>query len=258
MNKSPLLSIVIPLFNEQSTLERLFVRLTEISEQIRPTKVEFVFVDDHSVDGTFDVAQKLCRMHDNIKLIRLAQNSGSHAAICAGLSAASGDCAIFMAGDMQDPPELITEMISRWQAGNKIVWAARTVVEAQAPRDKFFSSFYWMIVHYLSGVDLPEGGVDFALMDRSVVDFVVQRWNKQTPIFLLIAESGLRSSVIFYKKAPRAGGKSGWTLKKKLRLVAQTLIYSFKPMRPLLFLGLKGVAPFEIERTYNAEGSLAR
>ncbi len=253
MKKNPLLSIVIPLFNEQSTLERLFVRLAEISAELRPTNVEFIFVDDHSVDGTFDVAQKLCQKHDNIKLIRLAQNSGSHAAICAGLSAASGDCAIFMAGDMQDPPELITEMISRWQNGDKIVWAARTVVEGQAGQDKAFSSLYWLIVHYLSGVHLPQGGVDFALMDRAVINFVVERWNKQTPIFLLIAESGLRSSVIFYKKAPRAGGKSGWTLKKKLRLAVQTLIYSFKPLRPLLFIGLEGVAPFEIERQFTAK-----
>ncbi|MBI4533439.1 MAG: glycosyltransferase family 2 protein [Candidatus Melainabacteria bacterium] len=231
------LSIVIPLFNEESNVNALYARLKMLTRQLAPCQVEVVFVDDHSHDKTFDVVSTLCHQNRNVRLLRLARNSGSHAAIMAGFEIASGQAVLFMAGDLQDPPELIAKMIKEWQKGHRIVWAARTQVKGQPVRDRLFSCLYWQLACYLANARLPASGVDFALLDRQVVEAVLAQRNRQAPIFLLIAETGLKPSVVAYMKQPRAGGKSGWTLRKKLALVVETLLFSVVPIRIMTVAG---------------------
>jgi polyisoprenyl-phosphate glycosyltransferase len=228
------ISIVLPMFNEEANVPVLLERLRTLEHSLNPVKVEFVFVDDNSRDRTYEQLKKLAHLLQNVKLIKLAKNAGSHAAIMCGLMESTGDAAIFMAGDLQDPPELLLDMISQWRHGYGIVWAARKQIEGIPLKDKMFSHGYWGIANFVSGAGFPAWGVDFALMDRTVIDYITPLAHQDVPLFLLIAETGFASTTVYYTKAKRESGRSGWTLRKKLRLVNHTLLYSIKPIRILL------------------------
>ncbi|HEY9783926.1 MAG TPA: glycosyltransferase family 2 protein [Candidatus Obscuribacterales bacterium] len=231
-SRPKLLSIVLPLFNEEDNLPVLMERLLEIRERLRPTQIEVILIDDGSTDETFARGSELCRQYDFVKMLRFEANAGSHAAISAGLAEASGECAVFLAGDLQDPPHLIPEMLRRWVEGDSIVWAARTRVEGKKAVDIGFSQCYWMLVSLLTGAKLPDSGLDFALLDKDALDALRPIAQSRCPLFLkILFLKGLRTSVVRYVKQARHSGKSGWTLRKKLNLVAQTLVYAFHPMR---------------------------
>lgn len=231
------LTIVIPLYNEESNIKGLFARLRQLEERLRPVGLEIVFVDDCSQDQTASLVKELCRQNENVRLIRFAKNSGSHAAIMAGVVASKGDCVMFIAGDLQDPPEIIPELLEKWRAGDSIVWAARTEVQGQKRQDTFFSSMYWLMVHHLNHLPIPKTGVDFFLIDRKVVESIAPRHDCNIPYFQIVAETGFKTGIVYYSKANRGGGKSGWTLKKKLILVLDTLLFSPVPLRAFTVLG---------------------
>lgn len=237
-----LLSIVVPLFNEESNIEALHRRLKQIEMRLKPTRTEIIFVDDCSQDRTWAVVSGLSRQHENVRSIRFAKNSGSHAAIMAGLVASSGDCAMFLAGDLQDPPELIPEMFEKWRQGTGIIWASRQQVPGQKRRDSFFSFLYWQLAHYQTGGSLPKRGVDFFLVDRKVIEAIAPGRHGRAPIFQMVADTGFKSAVVYYTKAERAGGKSGWTLKKKVALVFETLLFSPLALRAFTAAGAALVA----------------
>jgi polyisoprenyl-phosphate glycosyltransferase len=226
------------MFNEEANVPVLLERLRTLEQSLNPVKVEFVFVDDNSRDRTYEQLRKLAHLLQNVKLIKLAKNAGSHAAIMCGLMESTGDAAIFMAGDLQDPPELLLDMVKQWRDGYGVVWAARTQIEGIPLKDKVFSHGYWAIANFVSGAKFPNWGVDFALMDRMVIDYVTPLAHQDVPLFFLIAETGFSSTIVYYKKARRGSGRSGWTLRKKLRLVNHTLLYSIKPIRILLAICL--------------------
>lgn len=230
-----LLSIIVPLFNEESNVASLYARLRNIENRLSPTRVEIIFVDDCSQDATPIIAKDLCAQDPNLRFIRFAKNAGSHAAIMAGLANSTGDCAMFLAGDLQDPPELIPEMLERWKQGNGIVWAIRKAEPGR--RDRLFSTLYWKLAHYQTNGGLPDGGVDFFLVDRKAVEAIAPSSQCNAPIFQVVAQTGFRSASIHYTKANRAGGKSGWTLKKKFALVFETLLFSALTLRVFTALG---------------------
>ncbi len=235
--QATILTIVIPLYNEESNIKGLFVRLKQLEERLRPVGLEIVFVDDCSQDQTVNLVKELCRQNENVRLISFAKNSGSHAAIMAGVVASNGDCVMFIAGDLQDPPEIIPELLEKWRAGDSIVWAARTEVLGQKRQDTFFSSMYWLMVHHLNHLPIPKTGVDFFLIDRKVVEAIAPRHDCNIPYFQIVAETGFKTGIVYYSKANRGGGKSGWTLKKKLLLVLDTLLFSPVPLRAFTALG---------------------
>lgn len=228
--------MVIPLFNEQGNISRLFERLDEVSRALDRVDVEYVLVDDGSRDDTFAQATEIARGRKGVTVLRLARNYGSHAAIAAGLSNSHGDCALFIAGDLQDPPQIIPGMLAKWRSGSKVVWAARTMVQDQPFKDKFFSQCYWNLFNFTVDYPVPSGGVDFALMDRLVVEAIKKQAHLRVPIFAQITDTGFPHAVVSYTKNARASGKSGWTLSKKFGLVFQTLSCSVKPLRKIAFV----------------------
>lgn len=236
--KEAMLSVVIPLFNEGSNIRKLGEQLLSWEKELNNVTVEYVFVDDGSADDSLAFAIEIARQHSYASVIRLARNYGSHAAIAAGCSYAQGDCVVFIAGDLQDPPSLISKMLEQWQAGYKIVWAARTQVEGQAPLNALLSFCYWSLFNLLSEYRVPLGGVDFALIDRLVVQTFSKHSHSSKPIFSRIADTGFPCAVVQYTKNPRAFGKSGWTWKKRFALVFQTVFNSMVPIRVLSLIGI--------------------
>ncbi len=235
MSQGVTLSIVIPVYNEGDGLRLLAERLRNIADD----HTEVIFVDDHSADNSWDVLRELCGQNPAFRFLRLSRNSGSHIAILAGLEHARGDCAVFMAADLQDPPELIPKMLSLWRQGYKTVWAVRAAREGIPWIDRLFSrSFYWLLNRF-GEVTVPPDGADFALVDRAVISALVRSAGANPSLFCEIARIGFRQFEVPYTKEARQYGSTKWTLRKKLKLFADTFVsFSYAPLRAMSYVGL--------------------
>jgi glycosyltransferase involved in cell wall biosynthesis len=232
-----LITIIIPLYNEAENLALLKERLKILCFDGLEKKV--LFIDDHSTDKTTEILEDICSEIESFNFIRLSKNSGSHIAILAGMQYCKGDAVVFMAGDMQDPPELIPDMISKWRSGNDVVWAVRKNIEGVSGFSKFFSKGFYFLMNSFASVNFPPSGADFALIDRKVVSSVLQSAGSNPSLGGLIASVGFKQSEITYIKQARAFGKSKWTLNKKLQAFVDAFVaFSFAPMRIMIYTGM--------------------
>ncbi len=232
-----LISIIIPVYNEAENLIQLSNKFKEIS--FGDIDKEVIFVDDNSNDETLELLEKICIENNNFNYIRLSKNSGSHIAILAGMQNVKGDAVVFMAGDMQDPPELITSLIEMWQSGQDVVWAVRENIEGVTLLSKFLSKSFYSLMNTFTNVKFPPSGADFALMDKKVVNAVLQSTGSNPSLGGLIASVGFKQAEIKYIKKARAFGKSKWTLNKKLQAFIDAFVaFSFAPMRIMIYTGM--------------------
>jgi len=212
----------------------LHERLTAVFRQL---DWEWIIVDDHSRDNTFEVIERLVAIDPRVRGIRLAYNSGSHLAFTCGLRHASGEVAALMVADLQDPPELMIQMLERWRSGVQVVWAVRR----HQPGDGSGTQLYYWIMRNLVGMnDMPATGADFFLVDRVVIDAFLAAADRHVSIFALMMWLGFRREFIQYDKQPRTRGRSGWTLAKKLKLVVDSIV-GFSDF-PIWWLTYAGVA----------------
>ena len=229
-----MISLITPAFNEGSNLPMLHERLTSVFRQL---DWEWIIVDDHSRDNTFEVIERLVAIDPRVRGIRLAYNSGSHLAFTCGLRHASGEVAALMVADLQDPPELLIQMLERWRSGVQVVWAVRR----HQPGDGSGTQLYYWIMRKLVGMnDMPATGADFFLVDRVVIDAFLAAADRHVSIFALMMWLGFRREFIQYDKQPRTRGRSGWTLTKKLKLVVDSIV-GFSDF-PIWWLTYAGVA----------------
>jgi len=238
MNR-PQLSIVIPAFNEEAVLPALVERLRAFADRLSPLVTEIILVDDHSADRSMELLKQICRQDSRFHYARLAKNSGSHVAILAGLAQARGECAVFLAADLQDPPELILQMLDLWRAGHHVVWAVREEREGVSRVDLFLSNFFYRLLNLLGEVNLPPRGSDFALIGRKAVDALLKSTGSNPSIGGEIARLGFSAAQISYTKEKRAAGDSKWTLKHKLKAFADAFVsFSYAPLRAMSYLGM--------------------
>ncbi len=236
---APSLSIVFPVFNEEAVLPALVERLCSFAELLTPLVTEIILVDDHSADRSPLLLKELCQRDSRFRYARLARNSGSHVAILAGLAQARGECSVFLAADLQDPPELILQMLELWRAGHHVVWAVRDEREGTSRADLFLSNTFYRLLNLLGEVNLPPLGFDFALLDRKVVDALVKSAGSNPSIGGEIARLGFSSAQIAYTKEKRAAGDSKWTFKRKLKAFADAFVsFSYAPLRAMSYLGM--------------------
>jgi len=238
-SQSPTLSIVIPLFNEEAVLPILVERLRSFTERLTPLVTEIILVDDHSSDRSPELLKDICRNDARFRYARLAKNSGSHVAILAGLAQSRGDCAVFLAADLQDPPELILQMLDLWRAGHHVVWAVREERRGVSKIDVFLANAFYRLLNLLGEVNLPPRGSDFALLDRKAVDALLQSAGSDPSLGGEIARLGFSPAQISYAKESRAAGSSKWTLKRKLKAFADAFVsFSYAPLRTMSYLGM--------------------
>jgi dolichol-phosphate mannosyltransferase len=238
-SSSPSLSIVIPVFNEQAVLPALVQRLRALAGQVAPLVMEVILVDDHSSDGSPELLKEICRGDSLFRYARLAKNSGSHVAILAGLAQSRGACAVFLAADLQDPPERILQMLDLWRTGHHIVWAVREERQGVSRIDLFLSNFFYRLLNVLGEVNLPPRGSDFALLDRKAIDALLQSAGSDPSLGGEIARLGFSATQITYTKEQRAAGSSKWTLKRKLKAFADAFVsFSYAPLRVMSYLGM--------------------
>ncbi len=234
-----LTSIVTPAFNEAENLPVLYERLRAALEALEG-EWEWVIVDDHSRDATFATIARLAESDARVRGVRFARNFGSHAALTCGLHEAEGACVIALAADLQDPPEVIPELVAEWRRGAQVVWASRRARAGETATTLGFARLYYWIMRSVVGLtEMPATGADFFLVDRAVVDAFARFGESNTSILALLGWMGFRQATITYDKQARLHGRSGWTLKKKLELVANSVTsFSYAPIRVMSYLGL--------------------
>lgn len=233
------LSIVVPVYFNAGSLPHLFEKLLGVERQLASIgmELELIFVDDGSGDTSLDELMHIKKGRPDTKVIKLTRNFGAvHASKC-GFQFVTGDCFMILAADLQDPPELIMQMVEKWQAGSKF-----TICERISREDPLFSkiyatAFYWLL-HRLVISEYPEGGYDMALMDKSFLPHLVNSSkNLYTP--LLAYWLGYKPEIIHYHRAKREHGKSRWTFKKKFKAFLDVMLgFSVTPIRLISAVGV--------------------
>ncbi|HTM03495.1 MAG TPA: glycosyltransferase family 2 protein [Vicinamibacterales bacterium] len=232
-----MISILTPAFNESENLPALYQRLAAAMSALG-VDWEWLIVDDHSRDDTFAIVRGLVAADPRVRGLRLAHNSGSHVAIMCALHHVEGDAAVLLAADLQDPPEFLSALIEPWRAGAQVVWAVRRQHPGDRTHRGFAALYYWIMRKPVGMSEIPATGADFFLIDRVVIDAFRQSRERNTSVFALISWLGFRQAQIEYDKQPRASGRSGWTLARKITLVIDSITaFSDFPLRWCLYAG---------------------
>lgn len=237
-SSSAKLSLVIAAYNEEANLNRLYERIISVDWTAQGIEIEMLFVDDHSRDRTPEILRDLASRDPRVKWLRFSRNFGSHKAFTAGLEFASGDAAVILAADLQDPPECVPAMLEKWRDGAKVVWAVRGVREGESRFNKLSSHLYYMLMRRYAIADLPQTGADFLLMDRVVMDALRDSPERNTSLLALIQWMGFEQAQIIYTKEARSAGISKWTLSKRIKLAVDSFVsFSYMPIRLMSLMG---------------------
>ena len=233
------LSIVIPIYYNEENLRPLYQDIKEKIIDVIDFDYEIVMVDDGSGDGSWRVMQELAEQDTHIQIIHLSRNFGSHAAMLCGLTYSTGDCAVIKAADLQEPTELILEMYQQWKEGNNVVLAVR-----QDREDKsLFSELYYWMTRKVALPAMPSHGFDVFLVDRKVIRVLENLDEKNSAITGQILWSGFKTGTVYYIRKEREIGRSRWTLRKKVRLVFDTLFsFSTVPVTVVTWIGFLSCA----------------
>lgn len=231
------LSIIIPIYFNEDNLESLYKDIKEKVIDVIDHEYEIIMVDDGSDDNSYAAMRELALIDSNIKTYHLSRNFGSHAAILCGLEKCTGDCAVIKAADLQEPTELILQMVDNWKQGNNVVLALRQAREEGKGQTGFANLYYWL-VQKTSLPNMPGGGFDVYLLDRKVINVLLSLDEKNSALTCQILWSGFRTGYVYYVRKSRDIGKSRWTLKKKTKLLLDTLFsFSSLPIKLVITIG---------------------
>ncbi len=235
----PRIAIVVPVFNEHDNLRRFYEAVTDVMRSLAEYDWEFLFVDDGSRDGSFDVLNKLRAADDRVLALKFPRNFGSHIAIAAGIDYCRGDAAVILAADLQDPPALIRDFVARWREGFDVVWGARTGRDDSRAQSWAIAIFYRLVRRFAIPT-YPKGGTgSFCLISRPVIDAFRQCNERNRLTFGLIAWGGFRETQVPYHRPRRLIGSSSWTIGRMLKSAVDTFVsFSFLPIRAISFAGL--------------------
>lgn len=232
------LSVITAFHNEEQNLPLFRQRLSAVAGGLH-TEIEIVLVDDHSFDRSPEFVRQWRTEDPRVTYLRLSRNCGSHAAFSAGLAHCTGDCAVLLAADLQDPPEAILDLLEKWQQGFDVVWAARSRREGESWRTRMAAAVYYRLMRRLALPEMPSAGADFLLMDRKAIDAYNAIPEKNTSFLAMVLWMGFRQTTIEYVKQARHAGRSKWTLAKKLKLFIDSVVsFSYVPIRFMSLLGM--------------------
>jgi polyisoprenyl-phosphate glycosyltransferase len=232
----PQLSLVVPVFNEEAILPVFHQRATAVLQGCCDA-YEIIFVDDGSSDGSAEELQRLAANDPHLKVVSFSRNFGHQTAVTAGMNYSSGQAVVVIDGDLQDPPELIPDLVARWRDGYQVVYAVRrTRQESWAKRSAY--RLFYRLLRSLSYVNMPLDAGDFAIMDRRVVDLLNQMPERNRFVRGIRAWVGFRQTGIEYDRDARLAGESKYPLGKLMRLAYDGVVsYSFVPLRLVTQLG---------------------
>ena len=234
---APRLSVVVPLRDEEEILPALAARLATVLDGLQGTW-EVVFVDDGSTDGTYGLAVELHSRDPRFKVARLSRGFGHQVALTAGLDLALGEAVVTMDGDLQHPPEVIPELVARWEAGDEIVYAVMEERQGESRFKDLTARWFYRALRGLSEIDVPPAAGDFRLVDRRALEAFRAMRESNRYLRGMFSWVGFRQSGIAYTSPPRPAGRSKYSRMRMFRLAGDAVIgFSSRPLRIGLNLG---------------------
>ncbi len=231
------ISIVVPVYWNEQSLVLLKQAFEQVASQFPQDDFEFVFTDDGSGDNSFAVLTTLAQQDKRVRVVKLSRNFGSNAAILAGLTHCTGESAVIISADLQDPPELIPEMITHWKNGKEVVLAARLTRDDPIP-GRWFAELFNRLFKRFVFPDFPDRGFDFMLIDRCVIDILVGLNEKNSYIFGQVMWAGFNRAIVYYDRRARRQGQSRWTFTKKVKYFIDAFsAFSYLPLRLATVIG---------------------
>jgi dolichol-phosphate mannosyltransferase len=232
-----LLSVVVPVYNEETNIQPFCEAVTSVLNPL-DIEAEIIFVDDGSTDRSYEVIREFAQEDDRVKCIRFSRNFGSHAALTAGLRHASGDAAVMISADLQDPPELIRIFLERWQQGYHVVWGVREMREDPWMK-KTLADLFYTLLRRIALPDYPPRGMDCGLLDRQALDAFIRFEEVDRIVPTILVWAGFRQTQIPYHRGARHSGQSKWSLSRRIKAAIDIIVsFSFLPIRFMSCLGI--------------------
>ncbi|MCI8699813.1 MAG: glycosyltransferase family 2 protein [Clostridia bacterium] len=233
------ISIIIPAYNEEESLSFLFERLNKITREIENYEFEILLVNDGSKDRTIEIIKEQRKQDNRISYVDLSRNFGKETAMIAGLDYAEGDAVIFMDADLQDPPELIPELIKYWEEGYDDVYARRKTRKGETFLKKFTSKMYYKILQKIAGMEIQRDTGDFRLLDRRCVNALRKLRESQRCTKSMFSWIGYKKKEVLYDREPRVAGKTKWNYLKLIDLAIDGITsFTTSPLRLATYISI--------------------
>jgi dolichol-phosphate mannosyltransferase len=232
------LSVVLPVLNEEANIPEVYRRLLAVLPGA-VSSFEIVFVDDGSTDRTWPILSELAATDPRVKGVRFSRNFGHQMAFAAGLDHAAGDAVVIMDADLQDPPELLPELVARWREGYEIVYAVRASRAGETFLKKFTAAAFYRTLRRITQVDIPVDTGDFRLMGRRAVDAFLRMPERHRFTRAMVSWMGFRQVGVRFQRPPRHAGETKYHLRRLLRLASDGLVsFSHLPLQIATWLGI--------------------
>lgn len=236
-----LISVVVPMYFEEEVAQECYNRLKSVMLQ-NNINYEFVFVNDGSTDRTMEILSEIAANDYRTKVVNFARNFGHQVAVTAGIAAAKGDAIVIIDADLQDPPEVIPELIAKWEEGYEVVYAKRKQRKGETWFKLVTAKYFYKFLNYMSDIDIPKDTGDFRIIDRKVADVFNQMTERNRFIRGMMSWVGFRQAYVEYERDERFAGETKYPLKKMIKFASDGIIaFSTKPLRIVMSLGLLSV-----------------
>lgn len=233
------ISILIPAYNEEPVLDKLFTRLANLANDTKNYEFEFLFINDGSKDKTLDIIKGYAEKDDRVSFINLSRNFGKEIGMIAGLDHVQGDATVIIDADLQDPPELIPQMIQLWEEGYDDVFAKRKSREGESWFKKLTSKYYYKTLQSVTHIPIQEDTGDFRLLDRRVVEALKEFRESQRNTKAMFSWVGFHKKEILYDRDPRAAGETKWNYIKLVELAIDGITsFTTAPLRIATYAGI--------------------
>ena len=233
------ISLVIPMYYEEEVAKECYNRVVDILKKIENYEYEIVFVNDGSKDKTLEILEEIAKEDTQVKVISFSRNFGHQAAVTAGIKEVTGDAIVIIDADLQDPPELIPDMIKYWEKGNEVIYGKRKTRKGESAFKLLTAKMFYKTLNTLSDVEIPKDTGDFRLVDKKVIDVVNNMPEHNKFLRGLFSWVGFKQMPYEYERQERFAGKTKYPLKKMLKLASDGIIsFSTKPLKIVGGLGI--------------------
>lgn len=237
--KISLLSIIVPCYNEEEVIGETMNRIKKFCAELNDLNVELIFIDDGSRDRTLEILKGYATEDYRIKLIGFARNFGHQIAVTAGIDAACGDAVVLIDADLQDPPEIVHQMIAKWREGYDVVYGTRIERPGESAFKRATARTFYRLLNRLSEVPIPLDTGDFRLMSRHVVDTLRAMPERDRFVRGMVSWAGFKQTALPYKRAERLAGESKYPLRKMIRFATDGIMsFSIKPLQISIAIGM--------------------
>ena len=236
------ISVVIPMYYEEDVANECYNRTKKVLNGLEDYDHEIIFVNDGSKDKTLPILKEIATKDEKAKVISFSRNFGHQAAVTAGLKFVTGDCILIIDSDMQDPPELLVDMLKLWEDGNEVIYAKRKTRKGESKFKLMTAKMFYKVLNDLSDVEIPKDTGDFRLVDRKVVDVINSMPEHNKFLRGLFSWVGFKQKPIEYERQERFAGKTKYPLKKMLKLASDGIIsFSTKPLKIIGGIGIASI-----------------